>query len=165
METFPLPGSVFPSALIPSGSGSEGGAASVCQSVCGERRPGVLGRDVDSATVRLSPCPALLESGVRGDSAGCGRLPPASAQLPPEEVVWAAVCEERRRYPRPGKHRGAPCFLPGSAHCFPKDEPLKAGWLRGVEGVWMVWKRCLAAVLVEFWEGYAKARGRQENGH
>lgn len=76
-----------------------------------------------------------------------------------------AVCEGMRYYPRPGNYCGVPCFLPGSADGFPRDE---AGWLRGVEGVWMVGKGralyCLAAVLEGFWEKCAKAREREETG-
>lgn len=131
MEPFLLPANVLP-AVIPSGSGNEDGAAPLCLSVCGEKRPGVLGKDVDSVTVQLLSCPALIEA-VGGGSAGCGRLRPVSAQpltrqhpLPLEEVVWM-VGREMRYYPRPGDHREALCFLPGSADGFHRNEAPKPG--------------------------------------
>lgn len=124
--------------------------------------------DVDSVTAQLLPCPVMLEAVERGGSAGCVKPRPASVQLqthqqldqlplPLEGVVWMVVCEEMRCCLRPGNYHEVPCFLPGSADGFHRNEPLTV-----VERIWIVRKgrtlHCLAVVLVEVWEEYVKAR-------
>lgn len=133
-----------------------------------------MGMDVDSDTAQLLPCPVMLEAVERGGSAGCVKPRPASVQLQThqqldqlplpleevvstlEEVVSMVVCEEMRCCLRPGNYHEVPCFLPGSADGFHRDEPLTV-----VERIWIVRKgstlHCFAVVLVEVWGEYVKA--------
>lgn len=67
----------LPPAVIQPGSGSENEAVPLCWTVGGEKSPGVLCKGMDSASVQLSFCPALLEAVERRTSAGFGRLRPA----------------------------------------------------------------------------------------
>lgn len=104
-------------------------------------RTWVLCEDAHSVSVQLSSCSVLLEAVERE---GCERLWPASVQLqtqlhPAPVVVCMEVSDEMTYYPKPGDYRGAPCFLPGSADGMLSDEQT-AGWLRGVEAVWVVGK-------------------------
>lgn len=96
-------------------TGTEDGAG--IESVCGERSPEVLGKEVGSMAFQLLPCPALLEAANWGSSAGSGRPQPVSSQLLVEGEIWMAMYGEMKYYPEAECYFGAPCFPPGS------DEP------------------------------------------